>query len=223
MAKTNSAIARQLARLSTDCSFLVSHLVRQNAGIKDEAARAILTSILDLNGGGQGPTLRPSKVGWFATAQPNIFNPVTSKFDGASAVEAVCFTESTLAGLRAHRDVFAVKYGVAFDRDWLFERGGNPCLNIGDKLLRKRILREGELYERYVYNFIPPDLHPFINVINEGFDATHEREWRIQGPLSFSTSDALFVFCPEEDWSMFIGVQTAGRPVLFDLAWLDRV
>lgn len=223
MAKTSAATARRLASLSTDCSFLVSHLVRQNAGITDAAAERILESILNLTGHADGPVLKASKVGWFATADPNIFDPVTSKFDGTSNVEAVCFTESTLAGLRAHRDVFAVKYGLAFDREWIFGQGGNPCLNVAERLLKQPVLRAGDAYERHLYNFIPPALHPFINVIHEGFDATHEREWRVPGELRFDYRDVLFVFCPQSQFSGFARVQTDGRPVLFDLAWLDRI
>ena len=178
MAKTEPETARELARLSSDCSFLVSHLIRQNDGKDDGKAREVLMAILNVQGTPPKPVVRGSKVGWYGTAQPYIFNPATLKRDGASAVEAVCFTESTPAGLRAHRDVFSVKYGLAFDRDWLFGKGGNPCLNIGDKLLRRGVHFTGDNNTRYVYNFIPKELHAFVNVINGGFDATHEREWR---------------------------------------------
>jgi hypothetical protein len=225
MSKASPAEARDLARQSTDCSFLLTHMVRQNGERpkSDREARAILLSILGL--APRGPaSLRGGTVGWYSSAAANVFDPASGAFQPAPQCRAVCFTESTLAGLRAHRAVFNVSYGVAFDRDWLYGRGANPCLNIRSELLKGKLgLRTGEKYRRHVFNFIPPALHPFVNIINEAFDATHEREWRYPGDLAFAGRDALFVFCPERDFPTFSAVQDKGRPVLFDLAWLDRV
>ena len=53
----------------------------------------------------------------------------------------MCFTESTLEGLKAHREVFSAKYGIAFDRDYLFERGANPCINLRTSLLKASFTR----------------------------------------------------------------------------------
>ena len=124
--------ARRLAKLSPDCSFLLTHLVRQNDGKSRSDARAILHSILGKNT--EFPKLRPSPVGWFNTAfGTKSFDPSKHKWGRANLARSVCFTESTLAGLKAHREVFAARYGLAFDRDLLFERGTNPCLNISEK------------------------------------------------------------------------------------------
>ncbi len=214
--------ARQLARLSPDCSFLLTHLIRQNDGKSRRQARAILHSILGKNTG--FPELRPSPVGWFNTASGTYsFDPSKHKWGLANLAQSVCFTESTLAGLKAHREVFDTRYGLAFDRDLLFKRGANPCLNICDKMLRTRITNRGDQYARYVYNFIPYVLQPYVNVINTSFDATHEREWRYVGNLSFDRADVMFVFCPEDEFTKFAYAQQDGMPVLFDLMWLDRV
>ena len=223
MPQTNAEIARELAKLSSDCSFLLTHLIRQNDGRSDTDAREIIEAILGLCPSGSTPLLKASTVGWYASVSPNIYNPASGSFDGVSNCKAVCFTESTLAGLKAHRDILSVKYGIAFDRDWLFARGANPCLNVRASLLKAEIQREDEQYHRCVYNFIPSQLHPYINIITGCFDATHEREWRHAGDLHFSFADALFIFCPQEEFPIFSAVQTHGRPVLFDLAWLDRV
>lgn len=128
-----------------------------------------------------------------------------------------------MAGLKAHRDIFASQYGIAFDRDLLFNRGANPCLNIRQSLLKKSFTLPGKQSQRAVYNFIPYQLHPFVNISHESFEATHEREWRYPGDLSFKYKDVLFVFCPEKDFPRFCCIQSSGRPVLFDLAWLDRI
>lgn len=148
---------------------------------------------------------------------------MTGAFDGPANSKAVCFTESTLAGLKAHRDVFNAKYGLAFDRDLLFAKGANPCLNVRESLLKETFTRNNEIFPRSVFNFIPHQLHPFVNVIHESFDATHEREWRVPCDLPFSNAEILFVFCPVADFAHFASIQSAARPVLFDLAWLDRV
>ena len=107
---------------------------------------------------------------------------------------------------------------VTFFSPWRFNVD-----SAAERLLKQPVLRAGDAYERHLYNFIPPALHPFINVIHEGFDATHEREWRVPGELRFDYRDVLFVFCPQSQFSGFARVQTDGRPVLFDLAWLDRI
>ena len=221
MPKANARDAKELARLSTDCSFLLTHLVRQNDGRSDKDASAILAKILDV-ASRKAPKLKASKVGWYSSAAAKVFNPVTDEFDGTSSCEAICFTESTLMGLRAHRDVFGSKYGVAFDRDWLFGVGANPCLNIRESLLKHTIMKAGKKYARHVYNFVPAQLHPYINIIHESFDATHEREWRHAGDLPFAYSNIRFVFCPENEFRTFSAVQSNGLPCLFDLAWLDR-
>jgi hypothetical protein len=223
VAKTTTETARKLARLSSDCSFLLTHLVRQNNGISTRIAKSRLFSILDLDGDKSEPCLKASSVGWYGAVNPKVFNPLTLKFDGPVKSKAVCFTESTLSGLKAHREIFASRYGIAFDRDRLFKRGANPCLNIRNSLLKKPFEVPGEKSERAIFNFIPCQLHPFINIIHESFDATHERERRYSGNLRFKYSDVLFVFCPEKDFPKFCSIQSSGRPVLFDLAWLDRV
>lgn len=223
MPKATAAIARELARLSSDCSFLLTHLVRQNGNLRDVESREILLSILDADTRRPKPCLKASPVGWYSVASSKVFNPKTCKFDGSIESKAVCFTESTLPGLKAHREVFHSKYGIAFDRDLLFERGANPCLNIRKSLFKEQIQTPIDNYPRHVYNFIPYQLQPFVNIIHESFDATHEREWRYPGDFPFKYNDVLFVFCPQKDFPRFCSIQSSGRPVLFDLAWLDRL
>ncbi len=223
MPRANAAMARDLASLSSDCSFLLTHLIRQNDGRGDAAARNILLSILNIDEDEPQPLLQAAPVGWYSAASPSVYDPEADEFHGPLNTHAVCFTESTLAGLKAHRDVFKARFGLAFDRDWVFERGGNPCLNIRESLLKERFTVPGEQYPRRVYNFIPQQLHPFINIIHESFDATHEREWRQAGDLRFDYNDILFVFCPQQYFPTFSPIQTDGLPVLFDLDWLDRV
>jgi hypothetical protein len=226
MAKASKSDAKELAKLSSDCSFLLTHLIRLNAGpgIKQENPRVSLQKILK-PGNRSAPRLLAGKHGWYATCMtpPDYFTVSTKKWMKSSPKNVVCFTESTLAGLKAHRHVFNARYGVAFDREYLFNRGANPCLNIRSELLKEEITVNGADRVKHLYNFIPEPLHPYINVINEAFDATHEREWRFVGDLTFNLSDLLFIFCPEADFHLFAHLQKNGKPVLFDLDWLDRV
>ena len=88
------------------------------------------------------------------------------------------------------------------------EEGANPCLNLREELLKKSIKSAYDQYDRHVYNFIPVELHPYVNIINHGFDATHEREWRHVGDLTFSLEDIRYVFCPraeQEEFSSRLG------------------
>jgi len=216
--KASKEQAKKLAYLSSDCSFLLTHLIRQ----KPDEAKRRLKKILAIGGG--TPILVAGEVGWYAICSgANCFNPSTATFISITIPKAVCFTESTLAGLKAHRDVFKTNYGLAFDRDFLFSKGANPCLNIRSDIFRTSIKYKSESFDRYIYNFIPKILHPFVNIISEAFDATHEREWRYSGDLCFKIPEILFVFCPENDFQEFSKIQQKGKPVLFDLKWLDRI
>jgi hypothetical protein len=162
MPKASADTARKLARLSTDCSFLLTHMIRQNGTPpkSDGDALATLPSILGLSPPG-GPVLKGSPVGWYASVGAYLFDPATSTFKTAVPSPAVCFTDSTLAGLRAHRVVFDVKYGLAFDRDWLFKQGAAPCLNIREDVLKAEALKlpSETLGERSTISFPPSCMH----------------------------------------------------------------
>ncbi len=226
MPKASADTARKLARLSTDCSFLLTHMIRQNgspAKTDADARATILSYPRAFSCRNADPQGRPGGLVLRGRRRES-HDPASGTFKTAAASRAVCFTDSTLAGLRAHRVVFDVKYGLAFDREWLFKQGAAPCLNIREDLLKGEVpLLAGEKFPRKVYNFIPENLHPFINIINESFDATHEREWRRSGDLEFSPADLRFIFCPEGDFATFSKLQYEGLPPLFDLDWLDRV
>lgn len=221
MPRSTKSQADELARLSSDCSFLLTHLIRENQE-KEGTSLDILKSILNINNQSATPILNANPVGWYSIANAKVLNPNSQdQFLSPLQTKGVCFTESTLSGLKAHRIVFNSKYGVAFDREFLFKnKNANPCLNIRESLLQKEV--STKVYNR-LYNFIPNEIVGFVNVIHESFDATHEREWRVIGELTFNYHEIKFIFCPEEDFKYFSTVQTNGIPVLFDLMWLDRI
>jgi hypothetical protein len=83
--RTTAQTARELARLSSDCSFLLTHLVRQKRGNQhwnNSEAKERLFSILDIKRQSE-PCLRAFPVGWYG-GLPNadIFNPKNFCFDG---------------------------------------------------------------------------------------------------------------------------------------------
>lgn len=223
MTSTSADEAKELAKNSSDCSFLLTHLVRQNNSMSDGSAQNILDLILDVHGSPPSPRLKSSSTGWYSSASANIYDPRTLDFSGISDCSCVCFTESTLAGLKAHRDLFDSKYGLAFDREDLFDRGAAPCINIPENIFKSALTMAGELYPRHVYNFVPIELHPYVNIMNSSFDATHEREWRHAEDLEFTWSELKFIFCPVSDFPTFSRLQVNGLPTLFDLEWLDRI
>lgn len=63
-----------------------------------------------------------------------------------------------------------------------------------------------------MYNFIPTDLQPFVNVIHDSLDATYEREWRHPVDLQFEWSEVKFVFCTERDFALLKDVQANAMP-----------
>ena len=213
----------KLGRDSVDCSRLLTHLIREDEDRDSSAAHGILRSILGLVGS-KTPQLRAGKQGWYASpscSNARVWSPEREELVRLDVEPSVCLTESTLAGLKAHRDVFAARYGVAFDRAWLCDRGANPAINLSEDLLKAPVTFQGK--EKSVFNFIPKDLRPYVNIAHAGFDARHEREWRHVGHLDFNYEDLFFLFCPESDFAEFSRVQNNGKPVLFDLSWLDRV
>lgn len=223
MPKSTIDQAKKLARLSSDCSFLLTHLVRNN-DIEKLTPKDKLISILNINNH-KNPKLLASPTGWYGVStDAKIFKPHTGGiFLPPENIKSVCFTDSTLTGLKAHREVFKVKYGIAFDRDFLFKNGANPCINIRESLLKSEVSNPKENSYNFVYNFIPNELAGFVNIIHESFDATHEREWRIIGDFDFRYLDIKFIFCPENEFDLFHKIQKNGLPVLFDLNWLDRI
>lgn len=226
MAKTNKQEAERLARLSSDCSFLLSHLVRQRQDgqlIKtNEEARTILSSILAFQNT-QQPTLKGGLIDWYANLENScILDPNDPRqFYKPNEIHGVCFTDCTLSGLRAHRDIFDVRYGIAFDREYLYQRGANPCINIREEILKLSLIKRKE--NNKLHNFLPYEIIGYINIINETFDATHEREWRFLGDLDFGYQDIKFIFCPENEFHLFSNIQEKGKPVLFDLQWLTQL
>ena len=216
--------AKSLASESLDCSLILSHLIRPKADQDKSCAKEILRDILNINGGTGEGVIKGYDTGYYKNHNPKVYSKSMGGYNSPQNVKAVCFTESTLRGLEAHNEIYKADYGLAFKRSILFEKGANPVINIRESLLDSNvrcILESGSWSD--LKHHIPEPLAPFVNIINEKFDATHEREWRIPGDLKFRWDDVFFIFCPENDFAEFKAVQQNGLPSLFDLKWLSYV
>ena len=191
--------ARGLAVESVDCSQILTHLIRQDNGRRsDHDARQILSKILGLTEG--SPLLKACETGYFHHQTTKVFSPFSSGYNTPSNVKAVCFTESTLQGLKAHNKIYEAKYGISFKRDILYEKGANPVINIRADLLEKEVGCAVKSYSKWekLKNHIPDALTPYVNTISATFNATQEREWRYAGDLNFNINDIFIIFIDVE-------------------------
>lgn len=204
---------------SPDCSFIISHLIRQSDETSDEKAFEILCSILDLNNDCKEPCLNANI----------IKNPDAELPFNHQIVKVACFTESTLRGLGAHAQVFNAKFGISFQRKFLLDKDANPCLFVSSKILHKKEDEDKQGRMLRIYEKIPIGLHPFIIkielpcYIDKGYNSLHEREWRHVGNFKFKISDLVFVFAPRKYFKKICKIQKNGLPNLFDLDWIKRL
>lgn len=110
------------------------------------------------------------------------------------AYRCVCFTAAPLAAFAAafvSRFPFTrySQFGLIFDKNWVFERGGRPVI-----------------YQPYSdFDLLPEDLRwlhvRFEPTSDIAIDWTWEREWRVRADeLTFTSADAAIVV-PNEKWA----------------------
>lgn len=93
MVKATCEQQQILAKLSSDCSPLLTHLVRQNDGKSDADAQNILRSILGLVPG-TTPSLRASITGWYGSESvtPRVFSPEKGRLLEKALEPPVCLS-----------------------------------------------------------------------------------------------------------------------------------
>ena len=120
-----------------------------------------------------------------------------------------CFTEVPLAELHLlarripGRKIQLSDFGFVFSRDFIISKGAQPAIYINsynnDTWLREaadhiyKISKDHDFSEGKLSRFIP-----FLNAMNEGYDFTWEREWRVLGDLEFEPKDVVCIILPEE-------------------------
>lgn len=142
-------------------------------------------------------------------------------------LKVVCLTESPLDQIKHfigedfERDSCTLKYseyGFVFTREFIQQRGGNPCFYVctQDKLGMKSAflslfdyINSGCGWEYTSIDTIPADspfrILPFVNIFGkkssgDPMDYFWEREWRVPSQeLKFNDQDIALALCPEEE------------------------
>lgn len=120
----------------------------------------------------------------------------------------VCFTEAPLdqlhhlTGAIEGRKVILQPYGMVFRKEFLLEKGAHPAIYMngydGNNWL-KHAARDlfNELKSNGKQNRAVRFL-PFLNAMQESYDFSWEREWRVLSDFNFSTpKDVVAVILPE--------------------------
>jgi hypothetical protein len=183
-----------------DISQFIVHLTRDNRNSSENGNTAVdnLKSILN------SETIR-------ATQPHCLFN---KKLDHLSdqdreKLNVACFTEVPLNQLHLltreipGRQIKLEPYGLVFNKNFIVKSGGQPAIYINsynqNLELRKAV---DTLFEISYKNgeFIGNlwRLLPFINAMNENYDFSWEREWRINQNLEFNLSDIVCLILPSE-------------------------
>lgn len=144
------------AKENPDHSIMLTHLIRGEDPYK------LLKIIL------REKKLRSSETGYYGKSK---------------GTKSVCFTDLTTRGLNRHSKQFSA-YGIAFLKDFIFEKNGGPALYIRENLLKKT----SEQHDL---------IKPYVNKINiKTFDYHHEREWRVPHDLDFEYHQISIVYAP---------------------------
>lgn len=222
MPETNPKQTLELQNKSPDCSGIITRLLRQvdKNGIeihtKEDSVKYLL-GILDAENNFSKPKIDAH---WLQEHESLPY------FDPKPNV--ISFTEATFSGIKIHRDIFKCNYGISFKREFILEKDGSPCIIIPEGRYYSGTKNEdGKLH--WLFHSIPDQIKPFLSLIrkpnafHDGYDISHEREWRIAGDLHFKIEDVFIIFCPQEDFPIFMKAQDNGIPILFDLKWLDLI
>lgn len=125
-----------------------------------------------------------------------------------TGASAVCFTESTWAGLLPHSKRYSA-YGIGFKKKALFDRGGGPAIYLRSDLFNNQ--KTSSDFDTSILPFITPfsPLYRSKSMIDSDYDLgncdySHEREWRVPQDYSFNYRDIMFVIMDTLfDWESF--------------------
>ena len=152
-----------------------------------------------------------------------LFSPKIRKMDISdklnNSFKTVCFTETPLNQITnlttdiPNRNIKLKPYGVVFWRDQLLDKGANPAIylnakgtDLRDYLIQqfdnqfKDIKTLGKLKREDDYYYEIIQYFSLINVINDKYDFSWEREWRFHGDFKFNYRNMVAIVCknPEE-------------------------
>lgn len=147
-----------------------------------------------------------------------LFSPKLRKMDISDVLKnsfkTVCFTETPLNQIKnlvqdiPDRSINLQPYGIVFWRDQLLEKGANSAIylnaqgtDLRDYLIQqfddqfrnvktlRKLKKEDSYYNEIVQYF------SLINVINDKYDFSWEREWRYHGDFKFNYRNMVAIVC----------------------------
>ncbi|MFG1270943.1 hypothetical protein [Xanthobacter flavus] len=129
----------------------------------------------------------------------------------AEKFKVACFTETPLDQIHLltreipGRNVVLSPYGIVFNRSFMVKSGAQPAIYINCYNNISHYRNSAfKLFDIFVQNqksgLDDQDLTilPLINKIDEKYDFSWEREWRVVGSLKFKASDIVAVILPEK-------------------------
>lgn len=119
----------------------------------------------------------------------------------------VCFTEVPLNQIKElfkpiyGREIQLEEYGFVFRKKFLIEKEAQPAIYINsynnNDFLKESFNRIFESAKKNKFKGKGWRILPYINNMNEKYDFTWEREWRLTKTLKFKYSDLVCVILPE--------------------------
>lgn len=130
-----------------------------------------------------------------------------------SDVPTVCFTECTVAGIQSLMKDRYPPCGVAFDKEFIFRRGGGPAYYVrGDEWPQVQGLPDEIRFRatRWWPGAVEVEGESLPNHLRNPSEWLHEREWRVRGAgtpsgFDFDWADVAFIVAPDPAWQSFIG------------------
>lgn len=151
-----------------------------------------------------------------------LFSPKIRKMEISgklkNSFKTVCFTEAPLNQIKnlvsdiPKRNIKLKPYGIVFWRDKLLDKGANPAIylnakgtDLRDYLIQQfdnqfkeiKTLRKLKREDDYYYEII--QYFSLINVINDKYDFSWEREWRFHGDFKFNYRNIVAIVCEDPE------------------------
>ena len=147
-----------------------------------------------------------------------LFSPKLRNMDLSDVLKnyfkTVCFTETPLNQIKnlvqdiPNRNINLKPYGIVFWRDQLLEKGANSAIYLNakgtdlrnyliqqfdDQFENIKTLRKLKTVDDYYHEII--QYFSLINVINDKYDFSWEREWRYHGNFRFNYRNMVAIVC----------------------------
>lgn len=176
-----------------------------------------------------------------ATAEENFLNIIKEERIGAFRAQCLhsnkipddleekfsvcCFSEVPLNQIHLltdniqGRSINLEPYGLVFRRDFILSKKAQPAIYINSykenswlrgsfdrvfDIAKNKDFKQGKLWR----------ILPFINIMNEHYDFSWEREWRVRGDLKFKLSEIVCVILPTNDHKLNNKFTKNGIPVI---------